>query len=87
MAYCFILNARHLEIAKSSDYGLLHNILQFTFNVIVKQMLSLTPENPVAVRILHEFSTFMKGLVSVPINIPGTPYAKAVQVILHFGKL
>lgn len=52
---------------------------KFTFNVIVKQMLSLTPENPVAVRILHEFSTFMKGLVSVPINIPGTPYAKAVQ--------
>lgn len=51
----------------------------FTFNVMVKQMLSLTPENPVTVGILHDFLTFMKGLVSVPIYIPGTPYAKALQ--------
>eukprot|EP00253_Pinus_taeda_P007490 PITA_07490 len=54
---------------------------KFTFNVIVKQMLSLTPENPVTVGILHDFGTFMRGLVSVPIKIPGTPYAKAVQMI------
>lgn len=52
---------------------------KFTFNIIVKQLLNLTPENPLTVRILHDFGTFMKGLVAVPINIPGTPYAKALQ--------
>ncbi|KAH9313233.1 hypothetical protein KI387_028268, partial [Taxus chinensis] len=52
---------------------------KFTFNVIVRQMLSLTPENPSTARILADFLTFMKGLVSLPLYIPGTPYARAVQ--------
>ncbi|CAN0927259.1 Cytochrome P450 724B1 [Linum grandiflorum] len=52
---------------------------KFTFNVIVKQVLGLTPEDPVTVRILEDFLAFMKGLVSVPIYVPGTPYARAVQ--------
>ncbi|GLJ08772.1 hypothetical protein SUGI_0095430 [Cryptomeria japonica] len=52
---------------------------KFTFNVIVKQMLSLTPDNPLTARILDDYLTFMKGLVSLPLYIPGTPYARAVQ--------
>ncbi|KAK1310777.1 hypothetical protein QJS10_CPA08g01881 [Acorus calamus] len=52
---------------------------KFTFNVIVKQVLGLTPDEPQTNRILEDFLTFMKGLVSFPFYIPGTPYARAVQ--------
>lgn len=54
---------------------------QFAFSVIVKQVLGLSPEEPVTAMILEDFLTFMKGLISFPLRIPGTPYAKAVQVI------
>ncbi|OMO89603.1 Cytochrome P450 [Corchorus olitorius] len=52
---------------------------KFTFNVIVKQVLGLTPEEPETSKILEDFLTFMKGLISLPLYIPGTPYARAVQ--------
>ncbi|KAF8399809.1 hypothetical protein HHK36_015680 [Tetracentron sinense] len=52
---------------------------KFTFNLIVKQILSLEPEEPLTSKILADFLTFMKGLVSLPLYIPGTPYAKAVK--------
>ncbi|XP_058114779.1 cytochrome P450 724B1-like isoform X3 [Magnolia sinica] len=52
---------------------------KFTFNVIVKQVLGLTPEEPQTSKILEDFLTFMKGLISFPLYIPGTPYARAVQ--------
>lgn len=53
---------------------------QFTFNVIVKQVLGLTAEEPRTREILQDFLAFMRGLISFPLYIPGTPYAKAVQV-------
>ncbi|XP_050279890.1 cytochrome P450 724B1-like [Quercus robur] len=52
---------------------------KFTFNVIVKQVLGLTPDEPQTTRILEDFLTFMRGLISLPLYIPGTPYARAVQ--------
>ncbi|KAH9327104.1 hypothetical protein KI387_007282, partial [Taxus chinensis] len=52
---------------------------KFTFNVMVKQILSLKPESPEALQILGELLTFMNGLVSLPLNIPGTRYARAVK--------
>ncbi|KAL0328341.1 UNVERIFIED_CONTAM: cytochrome [Sesamum calycinum] len=52
---------------------------KYTFNVIVKQVLGLTPEEPRTEEILQDFLTFMRGLISLPIYIPGTPYARAVQ--------
>lgn len=54
--------------------------LQFTFNVIVKQLLSIESGEPLASKILEDFLTFMQGFVSLPIYIPGTSYAKAVKV-------
>lgn len=54
--------------------------MQFTFNVIVKQVLGLTPDEPQTTRILEDFLTFMRGLISLPLYIPGTPYARAVKV-------
>ena len=55
---------------------------QFTFNVIVKQVLGLTPEDSQTARILEDFHTFMRGLISLPLYIPGTPYARAVKVLI-----
>ncbi|KAL5998261.1 hypothetical protein ACLOJK_009199 [Asimina triloba] len=52
---------------------------KYTFNVIVKQILSKRPEEPQTAKILEDFLTFMKGLVSFPLYIPGAPYAKAVK--------
>ncbi|XP_044492916.1 cytochrome P450 724B1-like [Mangifera indica] len=52
---------------------------KFTFNVIVKQVLGLTPEEPETRKILEDFLTFMRGLISLPLYIPGTPYARAVK--------
>uniref|UniRef100_A0A3N7G0G3 Cytochrome P450 n=1 Tax=Populus trichocarpa TaxID=3694 RepID=A0A3N7G0G3_POPTR len=45
---------------------------KFSFNVIVKQVLGLTSEEP-------ETREILEGLVSIPLYIPGTPYARAVQ--------
>ncbi|XP_047334419.1 cytochrome P450 724B1-like [Impatiens glandulifera] len=58
---------------------------QFTFNVIVKQVLGLTPDEPETVNILKDFLTFMKGLISLPLYIPGTSYAKAVKARIRIS--
>ncbi|KAK6154237.1 hypothetical protein DH2020_008485 [Rehmannia glutinosa] len=52
---------------------------KYTFNVIVKQVLGLTPDEAQTKEILQDFLRFMRGLISLPIYIPGTPYARAVQ--------
>ncbi|CAL9755390.1 unnamed protein product [Musa acuminata subsp. burmannicoides] len=50
---------------------------KFTFSVIVKHTLSLSPEDPETVQLLDNYKTFMKGFVSAPINLPGTAFVKA----------
>ncbi|XP_074555903.1 cytochrome P450 724B1-like [Curcuma longa] len=52
---------------------------KFTFRVIVKQVLGMSHGESQTERILEDFLTFMKGLISFPLYIPGTSYAKAVQ--------
>ncbi|KAL5207694.1 hypothetical protein ABZP36_032129 [Zizania latifolia] len=52
---------------------------KFAFSVILKQVVGLSAEEPAAVDILANYLTFMKGLVSLPLRIPGTAYAKAVK--------
>ncbi|XP_048328123.2 cytochrome P450 724B1 isoform X3 [Ziziphus jujuba] len=51
----------------------------FTMNIMVKHLLSIKPEEPLAAEILHDFATYMKGFVSLPLYIPGTAYTKAVK--------
>lgn len=75
-------NLRYIPHFSNNKYGL-SVALQFTFAVIAKQVLSLGPEDVEFLEILHNFKTFMKGLVSLPINLPGTAYAKAIHVIIN----
>ena len=48
---------------------------------MLKNLLDMEPGDPIAPRILQDFLTFMEGFVSLPLYIPGSPYAKAVKVI------
>lgn len=50
---------------------------------MVKHLLSVNPEEALASRILEDFQTYMRGFVSLPINLPGTAYAKAVKVPIN----
>lgn len=53
---------------------------QFTFNLMAKHIMSLDPGKPETERLKKEYVTFMKGVVSPPLNFPGTAYRKALKV-------
>lgn len=62
---------------------------KFTFNLMAKQMMSFNPGEPETDDLMKEYFTFMKGAISVPINLPGTSYSKALKSrvkILDFVK-
>ncbi|KAF8698813.1 hypothetical protein HU200_035072 [Digitaria exilis] len=52
---------------------------KFPYKVIMEQVLGLSPDEPVARRILVEYQTFMKGVISFPLTIPGTPFARGMK--------
>ncbi|KAL3526111.1 hypothetical protein ACH5RR_014483 [Cinchona calisaya] len=52
---------------------------RLTLYVMLKNLIDMEPEDPLAPRILQDFLTFMKGFVSLPLYIPGSPYAKAIK--------
>ena len=43
--------------------------------------MSLDPGKPETEQLKKEYITFMKGVVSAPLNFPGTAYRKALQVM------
>ncbi|KAF3681742.1 hypothetical protein T459_33010 [Capsicum annuum] len=52
-----------------------------------EHIMSLQPENSEPEQLKKEYITFMKGVVSAPLNFPGTTYRKALQsrsIILGF---
>lgn len=53
---------------------------QFTFNLMAEHIMSLEPGKPETERLKKEYITFMKGVVSAPLNFPGTSYRKALRV-------
>lgn len=54
--------------------------MQFTFNLMAKNIMSMDPGEEETERLRREYITFMKGVVSAPLNLPGTPYWKALKV-------
>jgi steroid 22-alpha-hydroxylase len=54
--------------------------VQFTFNLMAKNIMSMDPGEEETGRLRREYITFMKGVVSAPLNFPGTPYWKALKV-------
>lgn len=49
---------------------------------MVKEVFGIEAKELIGTKIFEEFETFMIGFVSLPLNFPGTPYFKAVKVIL-----
>uniref|UniRef100_A0A7C9AS93 Uncharacterized protein n=1 Tax=Opuntia streptacantha TaxID=393608 RepID=A0A7C9AS93_OPUST len=65
---------------------------KFTFNLMAKHIMSLDPGEPETEKLKKEYITFMKGVVSPPLNLPGTAYRRALKsrsTILQFieGKM
>lgn len=52
---------------------------KFTFNLMAKHIMSLDPGEPETEQLKKEYITFMKGVISPPLNLPGTPYRKALK--------
>ena len=48
---------------------------------MVKEILSIQPDEPLASKILEDFETYMRGFVSLPLNIPGSAYTNTVKVL------
>lgn len=62
---------------------------KFTFNLMATHIMSMDPGEPETEKLKKEYITFMKGVVSAPLNFPGTAYRKALQsrsAILKFIK-
>lgn len=51
---------------------------------MAKHIMSMDPGKPETEQLKKEYVTFMKGVVSAPLNLPGTAYRKALRVILYF---
>ena len=49
---------------------------------MAKHIMSLEPGVADTEQLKKEYITFMKGVVSPPLNLPGTPYRKALQVCI-----
>jgi len=56
-------------------------LLQVAFNLMVKNILSMTPGEPETEQLRKLYATFMKGMLAFPLNVPGTAYRKALQVL------
>jgi cytochrome P450 len=65
----------------SSTFSAQHQAKKFTFNLMAKNIMSMDPGEEETERLRREYITFMKGVVSAPLNLPGTPYWKALKVI------
>lgn len=54
--------------------------MQLTFNLMAKHIMSLDPGKVETEQLKKEYITFMKGVVSAPLNFPGTAYRRALKV-------
>ncbi|XP_016474150.2 cholesterol 22-monohydroxylase CYP90B51-like [Nicotiana tabacum] len=52
---------------------------KFTFNFMAEHIMSLEPGKTETEQLKKEYITFMKGVVSAPLNFPGTAYRRALQ--------
>lgn len=52
---------------------------KFAFTFIAKKTTGLDPENPTTLELLKDMEIIVKGLSSIPINLPGTTYGAAIK--------
>lgn len=49
---------------------------------MLKHLLNMNPNDPLASKILDNFEKYIKGFISLPLNFPGTIYSNAVKVLM-----
>ncbi|TXG59624.1 hypothetical protein EZV62_014197 [Acer yangbiense] len=63
---------------------------KFTFNLMAKHIMSMDPGKLETEQLKKEYVTFMKGVVSAPINLPGSAYRKALKsrstILIHIER-
>ncbi|XP_027348045.1 cytochrome P450 724B1 [Abrus precatorius] len=59
----------------------------FTINVMMKHLLNINPDEPLASKILENFENYVKGFVSLPLNIPGTAFYKALKARIRLSSI
>ncbi|XP_057528539.1 steroid (22S)-hydroxylase [Amaranthus tricolor] len=64
---------------ENSTFSAQDEAKKFTFNVMAKQILSLDHGEEETEQLKKEYINFMKGVVSAPINLPGSPYRTALK--------
>ncbi|XP_020256267.1 cytochrome P450 90B1-like [Asparagus officinalis] len=52
---------------------------KFAFNLMVKQLMSMDPGMPETEQLRSEYVFFMKGMASIPLNLPWTAFRRALQ--------
>ncbi|EPS69190.1 steroid 22-alpha-hydroxylase, partial [Genlisea aurea] len=75
---------RHAALVLSSwEHGAVvsaqNEARKFTFNLMAQNIMSLGAGDPETEQLKKEYITFMKGVISAPINLPGTPYRRALK--------
>ncbi|XP_061345958.1 cholesterol 22-monohydroxylase CYP90B51-like isoform X1 [Gastrolobium bilobum] len=64
---------------ENSTFSAQDEAKKFTFNLMAKHIMSLDPGNLETEQLKKEYISFMKGVVSAPLNFPGTAYWKALK--------
>ncbi|GJN08555.1 hypothetical protein PR202_ga26490 [Eleusine coracana subsp. coracana] len=67
------------SLGGSGTFSAQHEAKKFTFNLMAKNIMSMDPGEEETERLRREYITFMKGVVSAPLNFPGTAYWKALK--------
>ena len=73
---------KHRAIHFRTNFHLLWTF-QFTFKVLVKALISLDPSDDLDF-LKREFDEFIKGLICLPIKLPGTRLYKSLKVKITF---
>ncbi|KAF7844520.1 cytochrome P450 724B1 [Senna tora] len=60
---------------------------KFSMNCMLKHILNINTDEPLASKILENFENYIKGFVSLPLNIPGTIYSKAVKARIRLWSI
>nr|CAD1832852.1 unnamed protein product [Ananas comosus var. bracteatus] len=67
----------HKEAKNVQLFSFFDHFYLFTFSVMVKHLISMEEETAEAKQLSKEYATFMRGMASLPLNLPGTAHRKA----------
>ncbi|XP_077223647.1 cholesterol 22-monohydroxylase CYP90B52-like [Tasmannia lanceolata] len=63
----------------NSTFSAQEEAKKFTFNLMAKYIMNMDPSKAETKQLKREYITFMKGMISAPLNFPGTAYRKALK--------